>query len=73
MITITILQIDHILNTRNIADISWAYDRIAWLAQTNRVPKKLTDAFAVKYAKVMDYTWCGDEPEQLIINAWIKR
>ena len=73
MITITIIEINHILDTRDIANMSWAYDRIQWLAQTNKVSKKLTDALAVKYEKVMSFTWCGDEPEQLIIKPWMGR
>ena len=73
MITLTIIQINHTLDTRNLADMPWAYNRIRWLAQTNKVSKKLTDALAVKYEKVMNFTWCGDEPEQLIIQPWMGR
>ena len=70
----SIIEINRILDrlSSNYARLSWACDRIAWLARYHKVPQILTDALATKATAVMDGTWYGDRLEETIILNYIK-
>lgn len=70
----SIIEINRVLDRLpdNFTRMSWACDRIAWLARYRKVPKALTDALATKATAVMGGVWYGNEPEETLIQKYIK-
>lgn len=71
----SVLNINRILDREsdNIVRLGWATDRIGWLAKFHKIPKTLQHALCVKATAIMDGSWYGDEPEELVIRNYLKQ
>lgn len=48
-------------------------DRVVWLQKFRKAPHNITQAMIIKITALFDGTWYGDEPQDAIINDYIKK
>lgn len=47
-------------------------DRVVWLRKFHKAPLDICDALIVKITALFEGSWYGDEPEQTIIENYVK-
>jgi hypothetical protein len=70
----SIKEVNRVLEreSHNIERMFWACNRLAWMQKFHKAPKAIIDALITKATAIMDGTWCGDEPEETVIDNYIK-
>jgi hypothetical protein len=73
-INTSIKEVNRVLDheSHNTMRIFWACDRLAWMHKFHKAPKHILDALIAKATAIMNGSWCGDEPEQAIIDNYLK-
>lgn len=64
--------INRILDKCDNSMYSFVSDRLMWLKKFHRAPEELLDALILKASSTFSKSWYGDEPEEIIINRYLK-